>query len=136
MIQQPTRLYSGFAGIFLLVQGISTLGFRLYPPSDHMFPARLALTRMVAPHSVLHIVTGIAALGILLWGGERGSLWFAAGFGFLYIGLGLTGMLAGQPASLELQPFDHPFRFLLGGLGLLAAGLSLYRSRSRKKASV
>ena len=135
MIQQPTRLYTGFAGIFLLVQDTSTLGFRLYPPLDHVFPALLAVTRMVLPHSVLHIVTGIVALAILLWGGERGSFWFAAGFGLVYIGLGLTGILAGQPASLELQPFDHPFHLLLGGLGLLAVGLSLYRSHSRKKAS-
>ena len=136
MTKQPTRLYTAIAGIFLLLQGTSTLAFRLYPPLDQAFPQLLAVTQMIPPHSILHIVTGILALVVLLKGGERGSFWFAAGFGLFYVGLGFVGMFTGQPASLGLQPFDHPIHFLLGGLGLLAVGLVLYRSRRRKKASL
>ena len=136
MIKQPTRLYTAVAGIFLLIQGTSTLAFRLYPPLDQAFPALLAITRMMPLHSLLHIGTGLLAVVILFRGGERGSLWFAAGFGLFYTGLGFVGMFTGQPAGLEMQPFDHPIHFLLGGFGLWVAGLDFYRSARRKKASL
>lgn len=134
MIKQPTRLYTAIAGIFLLLQGTSTLAFRLYPPLDQAFPALLDLTRMIPPHSVLHILTGILALVVLFRGGERGAYWFAAGFGLFYTVLAFFGMITMQPTVLGLQPFDHPFHFLLGGLGLVAAGI-YYRSDMRRKAS-
>ena len=134
MIKQPTRLYTAIAGIFLLLQGTSTLTFRLYPPLDQAFPALLDLTRMIPPHSALHILTGILALVVLFRGGERGAYWFAAGFGLFYTVLAFFGMITMQPTVLGLQPFDHPFHFLLGGLGLVAAGI-YYRSDMRRKAS-
>jgi hypothetical protein len=134
MIKQPTRLYTAIAGIFLLLQGTSTLTFRLYPPLDQAFPVLLDLTRMIPPHSVLHILTGILALVVLFRGGERGAYWFAAGFGLFYTVLAFFGMITTQPTVLGLQPFDHPFHFLLGGLGLVAAGI-YYRSDMRRKAS-
>lgn len=133
-MQHPARLYTGFAGIFLLLQGASTLGFRLYPPLDQAFPALLAITQMAPPHSILHIVTGLVALAVLFRGGKRGAFWFAAGFGMLYIGLSLTGMVFGQPSGLAMQPFDHPFHVLLGGLGIAAAIADRYRNR--KEASL
>ena len=136
MIKQATYLYTAVAGIFLLLQGTSTLAFRLFPPLDQAFPALLAITRMIPPHSILHISTGILALVVLFRGGEHGPFWFAAGFGGFYIGLALVGMLTGHPTVLGLQPFDHPFHFLLGGLGLLAVGLNLYRTQRRKKTSL
>jgi hypothetical protein len=45
-------------------------------------------------------------------------------------------MITSHPTVLGLQPFDHPFHLLLGGLGVLAAGLTLYRTQRRKKASL
>jgi hypothetical protein len=136
MIKQPAYLYTAAAGIFLLLQGTSTLAFRRFPALDQAFPALLATTHMIPPHSILHILTGILALGVLFRGAERGPFWFAAGFGGFYIGLALVGMIIGHPTALGLQPFDHPFHFLLGGLGLVAVGLQLYRAHPRKKASL
>jgi Domain of unknown function (DUF4383) len=133
MIKQPARLYTAIVGGFLLLQGVSTLIFRLYPPLDQAFPALLAVTQMVPAHSILHIVTGLLALGILFWGGERGAFWFALGFGIFYLGLAFVGMLSGQPMGLSLQPFDHPFHILVGGLGLVAVGVVLYQNRNRKQ---
>lgn len=135
MIKNPTRLYTAFVGLFLLLQGVSTLTFYLYPPLDQAFPALLDITQMVPPHSILHILTGLIALAILWRGGERGAFWFAAGFGLFYTGLALVGMLTGEPTMLGMQSFDHPFHFLVGGLGFLAAGLHLYQTRNRKQAS-
>jgi len=136
MIKQPTRLYTVVSGVFLLLQGTSTLAFRMFPALDQAFPPLLAITRMIPPHSILHILTGILALVVLFRGGERGAFWFAAGFGLFYVGLALVGMINGQPTILGLQPFDHSFHFLLGGLGLLAVGLNLYRTQRRKKAAL
>lgn len=135
-MRSPTRFYTAFSGIFLLLQGISTLAFRLFPALDKAFPALLSITQMVPMHSTLHILTGITALAVLLRGGEHGALWFAAGFGAFYTGLALFGMITHHPTLLRLQPFDHPFHLFLGGWGLMVAALSLYHSQLRKKASV
>ncbi len=132
MIKQPARLYTAVIGIFLLLQGTSTLLFRLYPALDAAFPPLLTVTQMIPPHSILHILTGLLALGALLWGGERGPLWFAAGFGVFYVGLAVMGMLTGQPDFLGMQPFDHPFHLVVGVPGLAAAGIQ-YTSVKRKK---
>jgi hypothetical protein len=131
-----TRLYTAFSGIFLLLQGTSTLTFRLFPSLDEVFPALLSVTQMIPPHSILHILTGIAALVVLFREDERGPFWFAVGFGIFYTGLAFFGMITHHPTILGLQPFDHPFHLVLGMLGLLAAGLSVYRSQTRKKASL
>jgi hypothetical protein len=45
-----------------LLQGASTLAFRLYPPLDRAFPLLLDLTRMIPSHSLLHLGTGLIAL--------------------------------------------------------------------------
>jgi hypothetical protein len=136
MNSSPTRLYTAFSGIFLLLQGTSTLSFRLIPSLDEAFPALLSITRMIPPHSILHILTGIVALVVLFRGEERSAFWFATGFGLFYTGLAFFGMITHHPTILGLQPFDHPFHLVLGILGLLAAGLSIYRSQNRKKASL
>jgi hypothetical protein len=136
MIKQPTHLYTLVAGMFLLLQGTSTLAFRLFPALDQAFPTLLSITRMIPAHSILHILTGILALVMLFRGGERGQFWFAAGFGSFYIGLALVGMITSHPTVLGLQPFDHSFHLLLGGLGLLAVGLSLYRTHRTENASL
>lgn len=135
-MKSAIRFYTAFSGIFLLLQGISTLAFRLFPTFDEAFPALLSITQMVPIHSTLHILTGLAALLVLSRGGERGAFWFAAGFGTFYTALALFGMITHHPTILRLQPFDHPFHLLLGVWGLSVAGLHLYRSQSRKAASL
>ena len=131
MIKSPARLYTSFSGVFLLLQGTSTLAFRLFPPFDHAFPALLATTQMIPIHSMLHIITGLLAVAILYRGWEHEAFWFAAGFGLFYLMLGLTGVLSGHHLGLGLQPFDHPIHLVLGVVGLLAA----YFSFSTRRAS-
>jgi hypothetical protein len=132
----PTRLYTAVAGIFLLLQGTSTLAFHLFPSLDRAFPALLAVTHMIPPHSILHILTGIVALVVLFRGGGRGSWWFATGFGLFYVGLALFGMITHHPTALGLQSFDHPIHLSLGVLGLLVACVDLVRMRMGKAASL
>ena len=135
MIKQPAGLYTAVAGIFLLLQGISTLAFRLVPSLDQTFPALLATTHMIPIHSTLHIVTGIIAVAILYRGEERGAFWFALCFGAFYLILGLSGILSGHQMGLGLQPFDHPIHLVLGVAGLLAAAPTIYHSFVNRKAS-
>jgi hypothetical protein len=126
-----TRAYTWFVGLFLLAQGLSTLAARLLPAVDAMFPALLEHTRMVPSHSLLHVGTALAAFAVLRWGAARARLRFALGFGLFYVALALVGMGTGSGLGLGLQPFDHPFHLLLGGLGLLAAALDARRGRPR-----
>lgn len=135
-MKDPTRLYTAFSGIFLLLQGTSTLAFRLFPALDEAFPALLAITQMIPPHSILHILTGITALIVLFRGEPRGTFWFALLFGAFYFGLAVFGIVTGHATMLGLQPFDHPFHLTLGGLGFLAVGVELYQSQNRKEASL
>lgn len=104
--------YASIVGGFLLLQGSSTLLFRLVPRLNAAFPQLLAVTQMVPIHSLLHIVTGILALAILRAGGARGAWWFALGF---------AGLVMGWTFGLSLQPFDHPFHIVAGVPGLMAA---------------
>ena len=124
MNPRPAKLYTAVSGIFLLIQGTSTLVFHLYPALDRAFPALLDITQMIPVHSMLHILTGILAVTILYRGGERGAHGFALGFGSFYLLLGLAGVLSGLPLGLGLQPFDHPIHLVLGAAGLLATYLS------------
>lgn len=78
-------------------------------------------------HSTLHVATALLALAVLGWG-LRATWHFARGFGGFYAGLGLVGLLTGHDLGLHLQPFDHPFHVLLGGLGLVAAWLTPFPS--------
>jgi len=115
--------YTLASGGFLLLQGTSTLLFRLVPALDMAFPALLGTTHMIPAHSVLHIVTGVLALVVVGWGGREGRWWFALGFGAFYTLLGFTGLITGRAFGLGLQPFDHPFHLVAGLPGLLAAAL-------------
>lgn len=125
-MMNPTRMYTAVIGIFLLLQGTSTLAFRLVPALDAAFPQLLAVTQMMPTHSILHIITGVLALIILFRGGEHGALWFSAGFGIFYTGLAPYGFITHASTMLHLQMFDHPFHLLIGLLGLVAAGYYFY----------
>ena len=122
-------LYTLVSGGFLLLQGTSTLLFRLAPPLDAAFPALLAVTQMIPIHSLLHIATGVLALAVLRVGGPRGAWWFALLFGLFYMALALVGWLTGSQVGLGLQPFDHPFHVLAGAPGLVAAGFAYRAAR-------
>ena len=120
--------YTLVVGGFLLLQGTSTLLFRLVPALDAAFPALLSTTQMIPIHSLLHITTGVLALVVIRWGGARGTWWFAFGFGTFYTLLGLSGLMIGDILRLGLQPFDHPFHLVAGVPGLLTAGLAYFAS--------
>jgi len=126
----PTSFYTAIAGIFLLLQGTSTLAFRLLPALDRAFPRLLGITKMIPAHSLLHIVTGLLALAILSRGGSRGTFWFAAGFGTFYTGLALHGYIVGSPTIFGLQSFDHPIHLFLGVWGWIAAGMETLQHKS------
>jgi hypothetical protein len=123
MRARAPRWYTLAAGGFLLLQGVSTLLFRLIPALDVAFPALLATTHMIPVHSTLHILTGLLALAAIYWGE---AWWFALGFGVFYTLLGLAGLISGQQLGLGLQPFDHPFHLLAGLPGLLAAAIGYH----------
>jgi len=124
--------YAWVSGGFLLLQGSSTLLFRLVPALDAAFPQLLATTQMIPIHSLLHIVTGLLALAVLKVGGARGAWWFALGFGLFYTSLAVVGLASGQTFGLGLQPFDHPFHLLAGLPGLVAAAIG-YRPLMLKR---
>ena len=127
--------YTLVVGGFLLLQGTSTLLFRLVPALDAAFPALLGTTRMIPIHSLLHITTGVLALAVIRWGGARGTWWFALGFGTFYTLLGLTGLMIGDVLGLGLQPFDHPFHLVAGVPGLLTAALAPFPSPLKRELS-
>ena len=127
--------YTLVVGGFLLLQGTSTLLFRLVPALDAAFPALLGTTKMIPIHSLLHITTGVLALAVIRWGGVRGTWWFALGFGTFYTLLGLTGLMIGDVLGLGLQPFDHPFHLVAGVPGLLTAAWAHFPSPLKSELS-
>jgi hypothetical protein len=98
------RKYAWFCGIFLLLQGASTLAARLIPGVDRAFPLLLRATRMEPAHSTLHIATALLAFAVLGIG-DRAAGWFALLFGTFYAGLGFLGLATGHSMGLGLQAF-------------------------------
>lgn len=123
MLQSVAHWYAAFCGVFLLLQGASTLAARWVPEVDKAVPALLETTRMVPAHSMLHVATALLALWALR-AGAPACRWFAAGFGAFYLGLGVAGWATGRQLCLGLQSFDHPLHVLLGAMGLAAFALS------------
>ncbi|MFN2511027.1 MAG: DUF4383 domain-containing protein [Pyrinomonadaceae bacterium] len=85
---------------------------------------------LTPPLNVLHIVSGVIALYFGFAGSLSGAKGFCLVFGFLYLALGLVGMVVGDPANsrlwrvgpLMLGMADHAIHLLLGA-ALLAGGL-------------
>jgi hypothetical protein len=136
MIKNPARLYTAVYGFLGLFQAMLSYGFHYFPSLDKVIPFLQAVPHMIPIHSTLHFVTSILALVIFFRGGDRGAFWFAFGFGLFYVALGVAGWLTGQQFGLGLQPFDHPFHLFLGGLALLAAAPTLFRSMTSRKVAV
>lgn len=131
MKNRSLKIYTAFTGFFLILQGTSTLLFRLYPSLDEAFPQLLDITQMIPPHSILHIITAVIALFIFFRGKENDLFYFSAGFGLFYTGLALFGFGTHHPTIFGLQPFDHPFHLFLGVWGLLVAGIYFYQTRKQ-----
>jgi hypothetical protein len=128
-MKNPTHFYTAFMGVVLLLQGTSTLLFRLFPALDQAFPPLLAITQMVPIHSTLHILTGIIALLILFKGNEQSVVWFVIGFTVFYTGLALYGYITHASTIFHLQPFDHPVHLLFGLVGIITLGIHFYNKR-------
>lgn len=118
--RSPARWYAWFCGVFLLLQGASTLAARLVPGVDRAVPFLLRATQMVPLHSSLHIATALLAFAVIALG-ARATWWFAVLFGSFYAGLGVLGLATGHSMGLGLKAFDHPFHIVLGLLGIAAA---------------
>ena len=121
--RRQLRGITAFYVFGMLMQGGLTLLARLVPAVDRAVPAILGQTQMIAPHSLLHVATGLLALGILLKGPEDGPWKFLLGFGLFYTALGVSGAFSGRQFGLGLQVFDHPIHIVLGGVALASAWL-------------
>src|SRR4051794_22740956 len=73
-------------------------------------------------HNLLHIVTGIVALGAGFSRSSSAARTFCPGFGAFYLAFGGLGMLLGNPAldhqwqvgPMSLEEMDHGFHIVLG----------------------
>jgi len=91
---------------------------------------RLLGAHLTPPHNLVHIVSGVIALYFGFAGTLSGARAFSLIFGVVYLGLGILGLVLGNPAMermwhigpLELGFVDHGIHLILGA-AFLAAGL-------------
>ncbi len=126
----PTRAYTWVASLGLFLQGTSTLVALLVPAVDRAIPFLLHETKMIPSHSALHIASGLIGFAALRFGGSIGPRRYAFWFGLFYVALAIAGALSGRPLGIGLQPFDHYFHAVLGGLGLFAVAVENLRARA------
>lgn len=106
-------------GVVFLLVGVC--GFA----APHLLGAHLT-----PAHNLVHIVSGAIALYFGFAGSLSGAKGFCLIFGIVYLGLGLFGMVMGDPANnrmwhvgpLDLGMADHGIHFILGAV-FLAGGL-------------
>src|SRR5687767_7084680 len=80
-----------------------------------------------AAHNLVHILSGVAALYFGFAGSLSAARTFCLIFGIVYLGLGILGMVMGDPAMdrmltlgpLELGTRDHGLHILIGVLFLV-----------------
>jgi Domain of unknown function (DUF4383) len=84
---------------------------------------------LTPPHNVVHIVSGVIALYFGFAGSLSGAKGFSLVFGFLYLALGICGLVLGAGAEhtwivgpLHFGQVDHGIHILLGVI-FLAGGL-------------
>jgi hypothetical protein len=81
-------------------------------------------------HNLVHLLSGAIALYLGFSGSLSAAKTFCLVFGIVYLGLGILGMVMGDPANnrmlhvgpLELAMTDHGLHILLGAV-FLAGGL-------------
>jgi len=121
------RLYVLALGAGLLVEGG---GLLLVQAMALPLPVGTNDTR----HNLLHVVWGIALLGIVLVPRGRSShrvAWAAVVFGVFYIALGVLGVVVDRPFGLLLGPGENAFHFTVGPLALLFGVWALSRPAYR-----
>jgi hypothetical protein len=80
-------------------------------------------------HNLLHLGTGVAALGCGFAGSASAARRFGAAFGASYLALGVIGLITGNPAGdrmwhvgpLHLTTGDHLFHIVLGLIFVVSA---------------
>lgn len=85
---------------------------------------------LTAPHNLVHIVSGVIALYFGFAGSLSGAKGFSLVFGFVYLALGILGLVLGSAQEgrmwsvgpLHLGFIDHGIHILLGVV-FLAGGL-------------
>jgi hypothetical protein len=120
--RSPAQIYALVFGVFLVAAGI--IGF-FYEASfetgdeaqaDKVFDI-LAVNGW---HNLVHIATG--ALGLAVVGSWSGARNYAIGFGVIYVGLGVWGLLLDNPDLwLDFVPLndeDNVLHLLIGVAGL------------------
>ena len=91
---------------------------------------RLLGAHLTPPHNLVHIVSGVIALYFGFAGSLAGAKGFSLVFGVVYLGLGILGLVMGDPAMMRewhVGPLvfgtaDHGIHILLGVI-FLAGGL-------------
>lgn len=86
-------------------------------------------------HNLVHLLSGAIALYLGFAGSLSAARTFCLVFGIVYLGLGILGMVLGNPAQdrmwhvgpLELGMADHGLHLLLGAV-FLAGGLFTKKS--------
>ncbi len=92
-----------------------------------------------ARHNVLHVVWGIALLGVWSWARRRGAMpviWAALVFGAFYVALGILGLTIDRPFGLLLGPGENIFHFTVGPLALVLAAWALKAVNDRSVVSL
>jgi hypothetical protein len=85
-------------------------------------------------HNVLHVVWGIALLGIWISARGRAStrvIWAALVFGAFYVALGILGLTIDRPFGLLLGPGENVFHFTVGPLALALGAWALRSTADR-----
>jgi hypothetical protein len=121
------RAYVLVAGLGLLLEGggllvVDRLGLSLGIGTND------------ARHNLLHVVWGIALLGIWLTARGRDPtrvIWAALVFGAFYVALGVLGLTIDQPFGLLLGPGENVFHFTVGPLALLLGAWALKTTHDR-----
>jgi len=62
---------------------------------------RLLGAHLTPPHNLVHIVSGVVALYFGFAGGIGGARAFSLIFGVVYLGLGILGLVLGDPGLLD-----------------------------------
>jgi hypothetical protein len=120
------KLYAQFVGIVLTLVGIvsfipllqtSVFTASGAPSGSYLLLGIFALNPL---HNVIHILTGVLALGAWFYGGGRYLRWYALVFGVVYVLVTILGIVMGTNilGLIPINPADDGLHALLalGGL--------------------